>query len=390
MNQFTKKLMIAGMCVCVTASTLTGCGVKSDSTVATVNGDKIPYGLLNFVVRYNQAQYEPFYTAYGAYFGLSSDVSVWEQSMDGETTLGENMKNEVLESLEEMYLMEDHMAEYNVTITSEEREAMEKAADEFLASNDQATLDAMTADKDTVVRMLELDTIYVKMQAALYDSADTEISDEEAAQRGITTAFFSIETSVDATPADATDGDAQDEATPGEATPGDATDAAKEKAQKVLDELKKGKEFEEVLQKVDDTITATYTTYGEDDIELSEEIKAAADALTEEGQVAEELVEADDGYYVVQLTTALDREATDEKKEEMILDRQSEAFDTAIEGWKEGADISVKTKVLAKIDFKDSMSTVYTEEEEEMTPADATIADATDADASPAEAQTEE
>lgn len=139
--------------------------------------------------------------------------------------------------------------------------------------------------------------------------------------------------------------------------------------------------MEEALEEVDDTITTTYTTYGEDDTNLSEELKAAADALTEEGQAAEELVETDSGYYVVQLTTTLDREATDEKKEEIISERRTEAFDSAVEGWKEEADISVKESVLSKIEFKDNMSAVYTEEEEEMTPADATGADASLADA---------
>lgn len=377
MNQFTKKLVIAGMCVCMTASTLAGCGVKSDSTVATVNGDKIPYSLVNFVVRYNQAQYEPIYTAYGSYLGLQSGTNIWSQSLDGESTLGENMKSEIMESLEQMYLMEDHMEEYDVSITDEEREAIQAAADAFLAANDEKTLEAMTADKDTVERMLELNTIYTKMQTALQDTADTEVSDEEAAQRGITMAFFSTATSADATPADATLADAAEE----DATPGEAKNEVREKAQKVLDEVKKGRQMEEALEEVDDTITTTYTTYGEDDTNLSEELKAAADALTEEGQAAEELVETDSGYYVVQLTTTLDREATDEKKEEIISERRTEAFDSAVEGWKEEADISVKESVLSKIEFKDNMSAVYTEEEEEMTPADATGADASLADA---------
>lgn len=377
MNQFTKKLVIAGMCVCMTASTLAGCGVKSDSTVATVNGDKIPYSLVNFVVRYNQAQYEPIYTAYGSYLGLQSGTNIWSQSLDGESTLGENMKSEIMESLEQMYLMEDHMEEYDVSITGEEREAIQAAADAFLAANDEKTLEAMTADKDTVERMLELNTIYTKMQTALQDTADTEVSDEEAAQRGITMAFFSTATSADATPADATLADAAEE----DATPGEAKNEVREKAQKVLDEVKKGRQMEEALEEVDDTITTTYTTYGEDDTNLSEELKAAADALTEEGQAAEELVETDSGYYVVQLTTTLDREATDEKKEEIISERRTEAFDSAVEGWKEEADISVKESVLSKIEFKDNMSAVYTEEEEEMTPADATGADASLADA---------
>ena len=125
------------------------------------------------------------------------------------------------------------------------------------------------------------------MQSAIYDTVDTEVSDEEAAQRGITTAFFSAQDLEDATAADASDSDAEDTA-----TEGSAKNEAKEKAQKVLDEIKKGKDLDEVLENTDDTVTAEYLTYGEDDTTLNEDIKAAADALKNEGEAAENLVES--------------------------------------------------------------------------------------------------
>ena len=361
MNQFTKKFAIAGICVCMTAATLTGCGVKEDSVVATVDGDEISYALANFVIRYNQAQYEPLYTAYGAYMGLQSGTNVWDQSVDGTNTLGENLKESAVESLKDMYLLE----EYDVTITAEEKKAIEEAVDTFLAENTPETLEAMSATKENVSRMLELSTIYAKMKSAIYDTIDTEVSDEEAAQRGITTVFFSAEDTADATAAEASETE--------EATAGTAKNEAKEKAQNVLDEIKKGKDLDEVLEKVDDTVTSEYVTYGEDDTILDEEIKAAADALTKEGETAENLVEAENGYYVVQLTKTLDREATDTRKEEIISERQTEAFESKLEEWKEAADITVKQKTLNKIKFVDSMSAVYSQE---TTPADATAGEA--------------
>ena len=367
MNQFTKRFAIAGICVCMTASTLTGCGVKEDSVVATVDGDEISYALANFVIRYNQAQYEQFYTAYGAYMGLQSGTNVWNQSVDGQNTLGENLKESVLESLKDMYLLEDHMGEYDLTITAEEKKKIEETADAFLAENTPETLEAMSATKENVSRMLELSTIYAKMRSAIYDTVDTEVSDEEAAQRGITTVFFSAEDTADATAADASDSDAE------EATAGTAKNEAKEKAQNVLDEIKKGKELDDVLEKVDDTVTSEYVTYGEDDTMLDEEIKAAADALTKEGKTAENLVEAENGYYVVQLIKTLDRDATDMRKEEIISERKTEAFESTVEEWKEAADITVKQKTLNKIKFVDSISMTYTEE---TTPADATAGEA--------------
>ena len=99
------------------------------------------------MIRYNQAQYEQFYTAYGAYIGLQPGTNVWEQSMDGKSTLGENLREGAMESLKDMYLLEDHMKEYDITITEEEKKAIEKAADAFLAENEPEVLEAMSANK---------------------------------------------------------------------------------------------------------------------------------------------------------------------------------------------------------------------------------------------------
>ena len=96
---------------------------RADSVAATVDGDEIPYGLVNFMVRYTQAQYEQFYAMYGEYLGVDSSVSIWQQTSDGVTTLGENVKDNIMSSLEQMYLLEDHMEEYGVALTDEETQS---------------------------------------------------------------------------------------------------------------------------------------------------------------------------------------------------------------------------------------------------------------------------
>ena len=89
---------------------------------------------------------------------------------------------------------------------------------------------------------------------------------------------------------------------------------------------------------------------------------------------------------MVQLTEVLDRDATDAKKEEIIAQRQSDAFSAALEGWQEEAEISVEERVLNHIDFKDTM-TIVSIEEEETTPADATSSQASEADATSSQAE---
>lgn len=75
----------------------------------------------------------------------------------------------------------------------------------------------------------------------------------------------------------------------------------------------------------------------------------AADALEEGGVTG--LVEGTDGYYVAKVTSLFDEEATSQKKEEIISQRQSEKYNEVLDGWREDAEITVDEKVWAKIDL---------------------------------------
>ena len=75
----------------------------------------------------------------------------------------------------------------------------------------------------------------------------------------------------------------------------------------------------------------------------------AADALDEGGTTG--LVEGDNGYYVARVTSLLDREATDARKQEIISERQQDLLNETLDGWREDADIEVHERVWDKIDF---------------------------------------
>ena len=56
------------------------------------------------------------------------------------------------------------------------------------------------------------------------------------------------------------------------------------------------------------------------------ENKEAADALENVGDVTS-LIETDDGVYVAKLTSKLDREATDQKKKEIVEERKQKQYE---------------------------------------------------------------
>ena len=156
-------------------SVLTGCGgVNKDKTVATLNGEPVKLGVANFAARFGQAGADDFYTAY---FGKN----VWTSDLYGNGTTGQdNFKDSVMDSLEDMYVLQLHMDEYNVSITDDEKAAITAAAAQFMEDNSKDAINALGATQEIVEEYLTLETIQSKMKAAIVAGADTNVTDEEA------------------------------------------------------------------------------------------------------------------------------------------------------------------------------------------------------------------
>ncbi|MDO5422755.1 MAG: peptidylprolyl isomerase [Eubacteriales bacterium] len=334
-----KKLLAAGLCVCLAAGTLTGCGSDAGKTVAQVDDTKIEYSLLNFMLRYNQAQMQ---TYYGSFLGTDYWTSYGESSRDG-----------VLEDLETMILLEKHMDDYGVSLSDEEKSAVTEAATAFMEANDAETLEAMTATQEIVERVLTLYTVQSKMYYAIIADVDTNVTDEEAAQKTVQYVFFST--------ADTTDDDGNTVARTDEEKA-----EIKAQAQEVLDAVKAGTDMDEALEAVDDSKTSYTTSYGADNGTLNDTLKEEAEKLTEDGQAAEEVIETDSGYYVLKMVTLFDEEETDEYKETIISERKSDLYSEVTDGYLEAATVTKNDKVLEKMDFVDTWELkVETESEAE-------------------------
>ena len=95
--------------------------------MATVDKEEISMGVLSFMTRYQQAQTAQMYMSM-----LGSDPSsMWDQVEDEKkgTTYGDSLRDDALEQLEEMCLLKIHADEYEVTVTKEEQEKIQRAAE---------------------------------------------------------------------------------------------------------------------------------------------------------------------------------------------------------------------------------------------------------------------
>ena len=325
-TRFAALAIAAAMAV----SALTGCGsgnLNSDDVVAEFEDTKIKAGVAEFYARYQQASYEAYYMPY---YG----DNMWTTEVSDGSTYEDSVKNNALDTLKTMYVLETHMDEYKVEYTSDDEAAVAEAAQAFVDANDGEALSASAGNIENVKEVLKLITIQRKMYNAMIEDADTEVSDDEAAQKSMSYAFFSFETTDDSGNKTTLDDDGKV--------------ALKETAMNFQTEAANGtKTFEECAEKAG--VEAQTATFDSDTTSPSTDLIKAADVLGE-GQVTD-VIETDSGYYVAQVTNMLDREATDAKKTSIISERQQTLYSDLCKEWVEAADITVHENVWKKLDF---------------------------------------
>lgn len=183
-----KKTAVLGICAGLVLTSLAGCSKKEtfdrEAAAITVNDQTVSAGVVNFGLRYNQANYESLYMSLGL-------TDPFNQDMYGAgTTLGDDMKNVLTQELTNAMLAEQKAGEYNVALTDEQKSAIADAAKGFIAANKEEVLKELSITEEDAKRYLELSTIRTMMEKEMSADVDTEVSDEEAAQRKIQYALF--------------------------------------------------------------------------------------------------------------------------------------------------------------------------------------------------------
>lgn len=351
MVHFGKKAAVLTAAVVLAATAVTGCSgsINTDAVVATVGDDEISLGVANFYARMTQGQYE---TYYASMMGTTGDA-MWTQEAGEDQTYEESVKDGLLENLENMYLISQHAADYEVSLTEEEEDAIAEAAAQFDEDNTDEAKETVSGYRKDIEEFLRLATIQAKMDSKMREGVDEEVSDEEAAQKAMQYVFFSYTTTDDS----------------GNTT--ELTDEEKESlktdAQSLVDRVNAGEDISTVAEEFGQT--AYDLTFNSESTSPNEDLIAAVDAFDTEGQVTD-VIEADDGLYVGRLTSLLDRDATDQKKETIIEERRQEQYDSLLEEWRNDTDIQVDEKVWDKVDFEDTGVTIITSETEEETATD--------------------
>ena len=336
-----KRAVICLLAAALATASLSGCGSFDGSdVVVTVDDKEITADLANFLARYTQAQYETYYAGY-----LGDDMWNSEGSSDGES-YEDTVKDSVLESLENMYLMEAHMGDYDIALTEEEENSIKEAAKQFDENNGLEEKEKVSGNTDTVERILELMTIQKKVQDAVMAGADTEVSDEEAAQKKMQYVTFSFTT------------------TDEEGNSSEMTDEEKAELKTRAEEFASGaagaSDFSAYASQ--QGYEAAEGTFDSESTGYPEELVDEMDKLEEGGTTG--AVESTGGYYVARVTSLFDREATDTKKTEIVQERKQKLLEDTISEWRDDAKIDVNNRVWNKVDFNKLSVTMKQDETE--------------------------
>lgn len=427
MKNRLKKIAVIGLSACLALGTLSGCSKKekfqADAAAITVNGDEISAGLVKFATHYSQALMESMYKMYmGVEDPMDSDI------YGNGSTLGSMIKDDVVSTLERLVLAEQKMSDYNVELTDDEKAAVTEVATRFMDENGEEVLNQMGATQEVVERYLTLRLIQSKMEPQMSADVDTEVSDDEAAQRKIRYTLFRAETEAETESETGTEAESSSEETTeavseagtegetsveteaetaamteeqtvktkssAETETETASEAASEaaetetgseaateasetetetetetedpamvaakaealaKAEDLIAKVKDGEDFETASAEVDEDATCSTLTFGSDSTSVVEGLITATEGL-DDGTLVETPIEIDSGYYVAQVISKLDREATDKQKETIVEQRKSDRISELYTEWKDAAEITEDSDILAQITFDFSLT----------------------------------
>lgn len=326
------------------AAAVSGCGksvtLDGTETAATLDDTtNMTLGEFNLMLRYQEAQMETYYAA------MLGTSNVYAQDLSGTGTIyGETAKETLLADFEELYVLEAEAPNYGVELTDEEKTAITEAAAQFAEDNSEEVRNVLGADQATVERVLTLLTIQDKMYDALTADVDTEVSDEEAAQKRIAYVYMSAagtETDEDGNVIDLTD---------------EEKEAIKAELQAILDSAAESGDLSAAVEEAnesreeDDQLTVSEITYGADSTVPVEEVRAAADEL-EDGEVSS-IVEMETGYYGIQMISTFDEEATQEEKDSIVQERRDALYEEQCTALTENHTFTVVDSALDKLTFE--------------------------------------
>lgn len=231
---------------------------------------------------------------------------IWQRKV-GDKTLEDKVKDVVLARLAQIKTMNLLAQQRNVTLSEQEEQMVCEAAEEYYASLGDAETEKLGVDEQLTEQLYREYALANKVYSQIIESTNPEISDDEA--RMVTVDQIFLKTY-------ALDGEGNRTA-----YTQSAKNAAEEKIKSIRQMVLDGEDFGTLAARYceDSQLTVSFCK-GEKDAALEE----AAFNLGK-GEVSQ-VIETEDGFYLLKCISTLDRQQTDANKQRIMAQRKEEAF----------------------------------------------------------------
>ena len=254
-----------------------------------------------YVMDYKQ-QYE---NAYG--------VEMWEHDFGG-VTLEEYVKDTIVSQLASVKAVTLLAKEYDVSLDSSEKARVTEAAGKYYDALSQEQIDYMNLKQSDVESLYSDHLLSKKVYAEITKGVNTEVSDDEA--RIMTLQQIHVDTL--------------------------------QEAEDVMKRLEEGRDFGAAASAYSKDSQTTITLgRGEKDSAYEEA------AFSLENDQVSDIIETEDGYYILKCANNFDRDATEANKVTMVEKRRDEVFTQAYEKLLVDTPSEFNSHLWKKVHFSD-------------------------------------
>lgn len=322
MNKITRKLALVFAALLLVGA-LSGCGRTKVSletypttVVATFGDTKIYLDEANYKARADQYTNEMYYSMYGY-----SLTDMWKSDLGTGMTLEDYVKTSTMTAIYQTYVLKAKAEELGLTLDDADKAKIESTVTAAMEGVDSSVLDATNITAERLTEIVTDNALAMKAYEYAVKDVDTEVSDEEAAQRTIK--YILVK-----------DG-------------GEDAEAAAAKAEELKGKVEAGEDMS-ALAEGDDNCMYSTATYGEGDYDNTLGNLGLTLKTGETGMAYDEGY----GWYIVYCETDFDEEATQNEKPSIVQKRKDEAFQAVYAEWvKEMPAFKVDEKIWSQITF---------------------------------------
>lgn len=331
--------------ILITSLAVTGCKKEKEQTGDTKTKENIDVSDHSYVIKvgeetvnFNETmvyvlllkqQYEP---------NLGKEV--WDYNTKDGIRFEAMAKEEVMNEIIQLKIMKDKAIELETTLDEDEKEEVHKTAAKHFDVISREERERYGITLGTLEQVYSDNLLAGKIFDIVTSDADAEVSDEEARQITIDQIFIKT-----------TKQDLNGENIP---LTKKQKQKALQKAKKLLKQgkkLMKGKKLSDFKTFVKDNTEEKKVEYTFGKGEMNKEVEEAAFNL-KKGQLSG-IIASEDGYHILYCVDDFNEDATAEKKEEIILARQTKYFQDIYESWLDNYEVTVNEKEWNKVNFNE-------------------------------------